>query len=181
MSLQHILLGFLREEPGSGYDLNKRLEAQAKHFWITEQSQIYRALYRMQAAGWVDYETVVQDDSPNKKIYQLTKAGSAELDSWLREPTEEALPSHIWLAKLYVGDNLEYADVVNIMRKRRTSLGEYRLWVQLRRRLIEQQSPQNAVETTLRLLTLDHSLRLLDAEIAWLDSTLDRLRDLLRV
>ena len=181
MSLQHILLGFLREEPGSGYDLNKRLESQAKHFWTTEQSQIYRALYRMQAAGWVVYETVVQEDSPNKKIYRLTDAGNDELRRWLREPMEEALPSHIWLAKLYVGENLEYTDVANIMRKRRATLSEYRLWVQLRRRLIEPQSTNHTRESTLRLLTLDHSLRLLDAEIAWLDSTLDRLRDVLQI
>jgi PadR family transcriptional regulator, regulatory protein AphA len=180
MSLQHILLGFLREEAGSGYDLNKRLDAQAKHFWTTEQSQIYRALYRMHAAGWIVFETVIQDDSPNKKIYHLTTAGAAELERWLRQPTEEVLPSHIWLAKLYVGQNLEYADVAQIMQSRRATLVEYRGWVHLRRRLIEQQSAKN-VETTLRLLTLEHSLRLLDAEINWLDNTLDKLGALLHV
>ncbi|MEO1643977.1 MAG: PadR family transcriptional regulator, partial [Chloroflexota bacterium] len=49
MSLQHILLGLLSDEPGSGYDLNKRLQAEGQHFWTTDQSQIYRALYKMQA------------------------------------------------------------------------------------------------------------------------------------
>ena len=178
MSLQHILLGFLREEPGSGYDLNKRLESQAKHFWTTEQSQIYRALYRMQAAGWVEFETIVQEDSPNKKVYYLTAAGNAELEGWLREPTEETLPSHIWLAKLYVGQDLTYADVAQIIRKRRTTMGEYRTWIQLRRRLLDQPGV-HSTEKNLRLLTLDHTLRVIDTEISWLDATLERLREIL--
>jgi DNA-binding PadR family transcriptional regulator len=178
MSLQHILLGFLREESGSGYDLNKRLDAQAKHFWTTEQSQIYRALYRMQAADWVEFETVIQANSPNKKVYNLTEKGNAELERWLREPTEETLPSHIWLAKLYIGQNLDYADVAQIIRERRTTMGEYRLWVLLRRRLIEQKNSDDT-ETVLRLLTLDHTLRLIDTEISWFDSTIEKLQALL--
>lgn len=178
MSLQHILLGFLRDESGSGYDLNKRLDAQAKHFWTTEQSQIYRALYRMQAAGWVEFQTVIQENSPNKKVYELTETGNAELERWLREPVEETLPSHIWLAKLYIGQDLGYADVAQIIKERRVTMGEYRLWVLLRRRLIEQKKTDDT-ETVLRLLTLDHTLRLIDTEIAWFDSTIKKLQALL--
>ncbi|MBC7811849.1 MAG: PadR family transcriptional regulator, partial [Burkholderiales bacterium] len=75
MSLQHILLGVLKDEPLSGYDLNKFFQYVMQYMWPTEQSQIYRALYKLHEFGWVEIEYVVQDENPNKKIYHLTDAG----------------------------------------------------------------------------------------------------------
>src|SRR5690349_10724831 len=85
MSLQHMILGVLKYGPISGYDLNKAFQASIQHFWETEQSLIYRALYKMQDFGWVESESVAQDNAPAKKLYRLTESGRAELKRWLTE------------------------------------------------------------------------------------------------
>ena len=50
MSLQHILLGLLRE-PASGYDLKAYFDSSVRYFWAAELSQIYPTLQRMEKSG----------------------------------------------------------------------------------------------------------------------------------
>ena len=75
MSLPHIILGMLRNGPKSGYDMNKELETVIHYFWEADISRIYRSLNEMKKKGWVDFETVIQEDSPNKKVYSSQKQG----------------------------------------------------------------------------------------------------------
>lgn len=62
MSLPHMLLGLLEEGSMSGYELNKAIHDSIRHFWTTDQSQIYRALHKMEADGWLRVETVILPD-----------------------------------------------------------------------------------------------------------------------
>ena len=50
MSLDHILLGLLRE-PATGYDLGNAFSENVRHFWSAELSQIYPALKRLEQRG----------------------------------------------------------------------------------------------------------------------------------
>ena len=86
MSLQHVLLGMLSKGPRSGYELNKAMKTVLTYFWEADHSRIYRTLGSLVEKEWVAYETVVQEQSPNKKIYALTDAGHDALLQWLREP-----------------------------------------------------------------------------------------------
>lgn len=52
MSLEHILLGLLRE-PASGYDLKKLFDERIDYFWAAELSQIYPTLKRLEQRGWI--------------------------------------------------------------------------------------------------------------------------------
>ena len=50
MSLDHILLGLLRE-PATGYDLGNAFSENVRHFWSAELSQIYPTLKRLEQRG----------------------------------------------------------------------------------------------------------------------------------
>ncbi|MEL6309563.1 MAG: PadR family transcriptional regulator [Chloroflexota bacterium] len=181
MSLQHILLGLLSDEPGSGYDLNKRLQAEGQHFWTTDQSQIYRALYKMQAEGWVDYETVIQQDSPNKKVYHVTDNGVEQLQEWLHTEFDESPPGFIWLAKLYLGHELEADDVQKILSERLDTIKTFKSWAQ--RSYAELSSNGNGSNGTdkihrIRLMTIEYKLQMLNAEITWLETQLETIKHL---
>src|SRR5258707_12071742 len=89
MSLPHLLLGLLNASPMSGYDLNKVFNTTIQHFWTTDQSQIYRTLYKLEEEGKVRVETIIQEDNPNKKVYHVTEVGAAELRQWLSKPLHE--------------------------------------------------------------------------------------------
>jgi PadR family transcriptional regulator AphA len=47
MSLDHAILGFLSYSPFTGYDLKKFFDQSVRHFWLADQSQIYRTLSRL--------------------------------------------------------------------------------------------------------------------------------------
>ncbi|MCL2543986.1 MAG: PadR family transcriptional regulator [Nocardioidaceae bacterium] len=89
MALEHALLVALREQPSAGLELSRRFERSIGHFWSATHQQIYRVLARMESDGWVTGDVVVQQGKPDKKVYVVTDAGSAELARWLAAPTTD--------------------------------------------------------------------------------------------
>lgn len=83
MSLDHILLGMLRE-PASGYDLKAAFQEGCRHFWSAELSQIYPALQRMEERGLLRSHREPSPRGPERRVYQRTAKGTAELHQWLR-------------------------------------------------------------------------------------------------
>ncbi|MGJ3240215.1 MAG: PadR family transcriptional regulator [Anaerolineae bacterium] len=177
MSLQYILLGLLADEPGSGYDLNKRLQTEGQHFWTTDQSQIYRALYKMQSEDWVYYETVIQKDSPNKKVYYVTETGRSQLQAWLREDTLENPPANIWMAKLYLGRDLREDEIQHIFRERLEQVKQFRCHTETAYHELKQTMNGHQVYK-MRLLTFECNLQTLDCEIGWLQQQLSAIGEL---
>ncbi|MCG3188649.1 MAG: hypothetical protein LKCHEGNO_00774 [Burkholderiaceae bacterium] len=88
MSLRHAILGFLDLEPATGYTLLQRFEGSVGSFWTATQSQIYRELHALEAAGQVRMTLQPQDGKPARKIYAPTPDGQAALQAWLHQPLE---------------------------------------------------------------------------------------------
>jgi PadR family transcriptional regulator, regulatory protein AphA len=122
MSLQHLILGILKYGPMSGYDLNKAFQASVQHFWETDQSQIYRALYKMHEAAWVEVESVLQESLPAKKIYRLTEVGREELHRWLAQPKPFPTLHEAWLGQLFFGAELDKAQLKTLLEARISQL-----------------------------------------------------------
>lgn len=124
MSLPHIILGMLRKTPKSGYDLKKELETVIHYFWEADISRIYRTLNNMKKRGWVEFETVIQQDSPNKKVYSLTRSGLTELKQWLSEPGKATSTHNPFLAQLHFSDTIPVETQLMVMEDRLKSLRE---------------------------------------------------------
>lgn len=82
MSLEHILLGLVRE-PASGYDLKRLFDERIAHFWAAELSQIYPTLKRLESRRWVRSRAAASARGTGKRLYDLTSAGRKELRAWL--------------------------------------------------------------------------------------------------
>ena len=106
MSLQHVLLGMLEKGPRSGYELKKSLNTVLHYFWDADQSRIYRCLNDLCAKDWVQFETVIQESNPNKKIYTITEPGVDELRRWLSEPGKRMTerPRNPFLVQLHFSE-----------------------------------------------------------------------------
>jgi len=106
MSLPHGLLGLLRYESRTGYELTKIFEASLNNFWHAQSSQIYRELNRMENKGWVSSESVIQDKRPNKRVYSITEDGHRVFIEWLHEnaPLFEN-PHEPMLMRVFFGAN----------------------------------------------------------------------------
>jgi DNA-binding PadR family transcriptional regulator len=86
MSLPHILLGLLGEEPRTGYDLARAIREDLDAIWRAEFSQIYPALARLRRAGFVHLKVLGPRRGPRRNLYRVTAAGRRELKRWLALP-----------------------------------------------------------------------------------------------
>jgi DNA-binding PadR family transcriptional regulator len=82
MSLEHILLGYLRR-PSTGYELGRQFADGARHFWYAERSQIYPALKKLEARGWLKARDQASPVGPDRRVYEITAAGRKALTRWL--------------------------------------------------------------------------------------------------
>ncbi len=79
MDIQHALLGLLRNNPLTGYDMKKAMQKSPILYWSGNNSQIYRALAELENEGFVSAHIQHGDASPTRKVYTLTDSGMREL------------------------------------------------------------------------------------------------------
>ena len=163
------LLGLLAEQPLSGYDLRRAIQATFGHFWAESYGQIYPELRRLAAAGVVEAvpETVGGGaDGTSRKLFRLTAAGEAELVSWIREPAAGQVLRNEMLLKLYFAGSQGPETAQAHLDRRREELGQRlailaRIEERLRRVLAD--SPGMAGW----LVSVRHGVLLGEAELAW--------------
>ncbi len=116
IALDYALLGLLARAPSSGYDLIRNMEEPVGFFWHARRSQIYPALADLERAGLVTHETVTQEERPNKKVYQITEAGRAELARWVTTPLPRPKDRDEFMLKVYsiwLADPGQAADLIH--------------------------------------------------------------------
>lgn len=86
MSLPHVLLGLLHDEPKTGYELARAIDRELGEAWSAGFSQIYPALARLRRNGWVLLRTLGPRRGPPRLLYRVTAAGRRELVRWLAAP-----------------------------------------------------------------------------------------------
>jgi len=178
MSLPHLILGLLHHKPDSGYDLNKRFQQTVAHFWTTDQSQIYRTLYKLLDEGWVEVELVAQDDNPDKKIYSITKSGKNELVDWLQKPLEdEIVIRDASTGQVYFGDALEPQKLIDLQ-KHYVQEGEAKLqtyYAVEQAVFAEGNIEQCPLGMELAHATLQYGIRFLEMEVTWRKELIQRI------
>ena len=97
----YAILGLLAREPLSGYDLMRRMKERVGFFWQARHSQIYPELARLEKGGMVAHRVVEQKDRPDKKVYEITDAGSVALKEWVTEPMEPRATRDEMVLKAY--------------------------------------------------------------------------------
>jgi DNA-binding PadR family transcriptional regulator len=83
VSLPHVLLGLLAQEPRTGYELERALREELDSVWRAEYSQIYPMLARLRRAGQVFLRVLGPRRGPRRNLYRITAAGRRELRRWV--------------------------------------------------------------------------------------------------
>jgi DNA-binding PadR family transcriptional regulator len=110
MSLPHVLLGLLHDEPRTGYDLARALRDELDTIWSAGFSQIYPTLARLRRRGWVLLKVLGPRHGPRRHLYRATAAGRRELRRWLSEPPAPRRRNDERLARVALLDALPPAD-----------------------------------------------------------------------
>ncbi|HYC81469.1 MAG TPA: PadR family transcriptional regulator [Solirubrobacterales bacterium] len=120
----YVILGMLRREPLSGYEIKALVDNSTRFFWAASYGQIYPELKRLSEGGLVEGA-----DSPTggrkRTVYSITAAGEQELVAWLRQPPEVFEMRDEGLLKLFFAEALpprEAVEIVREMRRRREAV-----------------------------------------------------------
>lgn len=175
VALEHAILVSLTELSGSGYELARRFDKSIGFFWSATHQQIYRVLTRMDSAGWITGAAVVQDGRPDKKVYSVSRAGRAELDRWIAEPTDPSVLREELAVKLRGAAHGDI-DALKAEVRRHRSVHVERLELY---RLIEKRdfpSPSDLAGTALhQYLVLRGGIRVEEGFADWCDEILEKL------
>lgn len=118
--LRYILLGFLDEQPATGYDIKQALEGSTSYYWHAYQSQIYTTLRKLEADGLISSQVELNNDHFVRRVYTITPEGRNDLQAWLSEPmTELPKMKEDLLVRLIHSKSRDVAEVLAELRLQR--------------------------------------------------------------
>jgi PadR family transcriptional regulator AphA len=114
----YVILGMVRKEPRSGYEIKALVDKSTRFFWAASYGQIYPELKRLSEAG-----LVLGADAPTggrrRTVYEITADGEEELKAWLRQPPATFEMRDEGLLKLFFAGALPGDEALEILRAMR--------------------------------------------------------------
>mgnify|MGYP003365626885 CR=1 FL=1 len=167
-----MILALLREGDMHPYEMVRLMRARRDERLLTvTNGTLYHTVARLQRAGLIDEVGIDREGNrPERTTYTITDAGTDALVDWLRRELsiiERPAEFRIALAEAH---NLERPDIIDCLRARRSALAEGHT---LHRDGLIDARRSGAPEQV--LVEFERQEVLLDAELHWLDSLLDRL------
>ena len=177
MSLKYVLLVVLKKQKSTGYEINKWFEGPLGYFWDTSHQRVYRALAKMNEDGLVCYETEHQSNKPDKKIYQITKAGRETLDQWMRTPLPPTPENEPFLVKLFAADT-KYLD--SLIKELEMQLESFETLYNQYKTIEKHFDSYGEIPSQMAMiyLTLKRGIKNKEASIEWAKEALEVLRNL---
>jgi DNA-binding PadR family transcriptional regulator len=163
------LLALLAKEPAHGYELKNRLEHMFGEAYPSPNiGQVYLTLQRLERAGLVRSQDVVQAARPNKRVYELTPAGREIVAAWLEDVSDGPRIRDDFFMKLALGPLVGDVDRLGLInRQRRHYLTQIRALASL------------AAETTdgnqIARLLVEGAMLHLQADLDWLERCQEEL------
>lgn len=121
-TIEHALLGFLRQSPMHGYEIYQRMSSPdgVGRVWAVKQSQLYALLARLEKAGYVATTLQQQESRPPRKVSHLTSAGEAAYLAWLQSPVSHGRQVRLhFLVKLYFAQREGPETVARLLNRQR--------------------------------------------------------------
>lgn len=167
------LLSLLVEGPQHGYQLEQVIEGRGLREWTEIGfSSIYYLLNKMQKAGWVTSELVPEAGKPSRRVYCLTEEGMAL--------TVQAVHQRLESPRYLSGDfMLGLANQLLIPQEERlAAMRTYGETLVERHAAVNEKWQRARVPGTPMTVVVDdlfdHSLKMIEAEIDWLDAWIEQ-------
>jgi len=175
VSLDHAILGLLRENDMSGYDLKRQaFDNSACHIWNADQAQIYRTLERLHTQKLVSVKRVRQSARPDRKTYHLTDRGREELAKWLSSHHSHPALRNPFMLQMRFAEELPDPDIIKALLLERNALqkrlDELRASKAAHGRIA---CPSLSRRHILHQMTLDGAIAQIRSTIDWLDDCMN--------
>lgn len=176
MSLDAAILGFLGEQPRTGYDLKTRcFDVEAKAFWTADQAQIYRTLERLKTSRLVRSTQRRRAGKPDRKVYELTHAGLEAFAEWERAAAPLPSPRDAFLLQVYFAADLSDSEIADLLAQRRQAHQQRLEWLRLEAVEASRDRSVSARTSVLRQAAYAGATATERAAIDWLDDMLDAI------
>ncbi|APZ33464.1 transcriptional regulator [Microbacterium aurum] len=170
MSVRQSLLAILDQGPCYGYQLRAEFDRRTGSTWPLNVGQIYNTLDRLERDSLVEKGDV---DEQGHVYWQITDAGSAEVQQWWAAPVERSGGTRDELAiKLAVAATLPGVDVAAVIQTQRAA--SLRQLQELNRAKYAGAGVDSPEELAWSLV-VDSMIFAAEAEVRWLDHTEQRL------
>ena len=170
---QLMLLGLLQHGPMHGYELHRIVRAHGELYTDLKKANVYYLLDRLAQDGFVEVnaEAAARGGRGERLVYALTDRGRARFAELLRGVLRDFEPAHTGLDVAVVFLNrLPPGEAVALLEERRST-------VSARRQRTAAELGDVAALGLPGALAADHLLSLIDAELAWVERAMLRLRD----
>jgi DNA-binding PadR family transcriptional regulator len=173
MSLRHAILTALIEKPSSGLALTRRFDRSIGYFWQATHQQVYRELGKLEVGGMV--RSIPQPPSRgNRKQFEVTSLGRAELVSWLGEVEAPRPVRDPLLVRLRAASVVGIGSVAEQLRTHREAHAQLRDdYLAIAERDFSQPDLSDAAR--IQYLILRAGIGLEEHWIAWLDEAIAEL------
>jgi DNA-binding PadR family transcriptional regulator len=168
-STQDIVLGLLAQRAMSGYDIWRLLGGLS---WLVDSPSfgtLYPGLHTLLADGLATVEVIASNGRPPRKVYTITEAGRKAFQDWASQRVQLGSSLKDFVVRLALASNLPLSGLHAYLEQRREQVASNRPRIEQDLRAMSEESDLG------QYLTLDYGLALADAELAWLERTLDRL------
>jgi len=119
-SLRYAMLGLINREPSTGYDISKAFSGKLGSLWNAKHSQIYPELKKLLEDGLVEFETIIQGEVMEKKLYNITLEGKDAFMEWLLSEEEfYCAPNDNLRVRMYFCENMTFEQFRKSLLKQR--------------------------------------------------------------
>jgi DNA-binding PadR family transcriptional regulator len=169
VSIRHLILGLLTQQPMSGYDIKRFLKSLS---WLIDSpsfGSIYPNLRTLQEEGLVTMEEVLRQRKQPRKIYTITETGRQALSEWMDQPTSPDASLKAFLVRLILAGSFSHTGLIVHLQQRRSQIAAHHTTL---KQIVE--TLDETADSGQRL-AFDYGLALATVELAWLDSKLELL------
>ncbi|MFE6182948.1 PadR family transcriptional regulator [Streptomyces sp. NPDC056465] len=118
MALRHAVLAALLDGEYSGYQLAKAFDIGVANFWHALPQQLYAELAKLEKDRLVAGRQVVQETRPNKRLFRVTDAGLAELETFAATLSKPSFIRDDLLVKVQAADHIGVGPVIEQLDER---------------------------------------------------------------
>ena len=171
--LEYILLGLLREQPMSGYDLKKTIDYTINFFYSASFGSLYPALKRLEDKNFVDVRNV-EGSSKNKKIYSLKGEGNAAFINWLEQPIKSN--KNEGLLKVFFLDALPKDKQTTFLQEFELDMKKDKMAISNVERIVSKELTQipNPEDFYFRLSVLQYGIQFFNMQVKWLEHIMEK-------
>jgi PadR family transcriptional regulator AphA len=155
----------------SGYDIKGVLDSLDWLVGNPSYGSIYSTLHTLLDDGLVTVELVPNQDKPTRKVYSVIEAGRVALQEWAKQIDIRESSLKAFVMRLILADSFSRARLRAQLEQRRDQVANHRTVLQRAR------TTQSGDKDQGERLVRDFGLTMAESELAWLDSTLDRLHE----